>query len=1432
MTCLRTVISFRIVLVLLLGTAAPAWAAKPLRVFIRASEKTHGPGAHDYPRFLRDWTALLNERGANATGAMRFPTESELRQTDVVILYASDGANVEPADRRNLESYLRAGGGLVVLHDGLCGQDPEWFKGVAGGAKKHGTTNWQTGRVRLEFSSAPHPITDGIANFELNDELFYDLHLAPETQVLATTVRTIKGKEKDKDTKEVVPQMWVYEKRRGRVFVSNQGHLDATFHLPHYRGLLLRAIAWAGRREINSLVTPVESAHFRYPHGGPTPPEKAAARIEVNPEFNLSLVASEPLVVNPLYVDWDARGRMWVAIAPEPAGQPVRGRSRDSIVLLEDTNGDGRMDRRSVFSDGLNHPTSFVFWQDGLIVAQASDILFLRDRNNDGRSERRQVLFTGFNASDPRGAINNLRWGLDGWIYGCQGASGKDSTNIVDARGRKFGKIDNGIFRFRPDGSAIEQVSAFTGNTWGIDFSDEGELFFSKAAGPHINHVVMPERYLVKGNMGKTVGEKGIEDHQKINALLSDGTQTSGAAASTAVFTAAAGCTIYQGGIWPEKYHGSSFVCEPTAHVVHEDVINRAETPTFEATRRDTDEFIAANDSWFRPIHTGVGPDGQMYVLDCYGQAPVESEAPRKTASRANPGVGPNPDDEHGRIYRITHKQQRRVPSFALDRAPSTELVHALQHPNLWVRMTAQRLLTERQDRSVVPDLSALLRTNRFVHVRLHALWTLHHLNALAETNLVAGLKDEHPSVMNNALQVVAELRAPPSSNVTAAVIKQVKGNTERTRLLALFALASSPPSSDTIAAVHKLFPDLKDGWAKSAVLGIARQAPTNFIRASFASDKADSYTELVQLLTEEFLENKDRARAEWVLRHTARQTKVSSKIRVAVIDAFNKHLDDYSLPFNSNVDAAIAGLLDTDSKTTRIAMFPLAIRYEAQGTYGAHLAKIRKSLLAELENPKAKDDERNAHLTSLVKVPALQKDVIATVDEVLTDGAPDAVERHMVNEIGALRQPEVADVLIRNFHRLKLDARLIAFSHLVKRPERAEALLHALETKEIRLSELTVYGANRLRTHSDKRVAQDAARVLDALEGPRERDKKRLISQFENALREPVDLANGREMFIRNCTICHKFNDKGRHIGPELTGVGLHGPSVILRHVLEPNRVVEPNFIAYNLITKRGDHYVGMIKADTKDSVTLRNLEGDITVKRADIQSFTSSGLSLMPDGLEALGEANVRDILGYIIARTPKGYRSIDLTSAFTADSAHGLFASRTDAPSLVFKQFGVVMVDDIPFNIANPSATTGGRNLIVLQGGEGYAQSFPRRVEFKVDLAARKFYVLGGVAGWGFPYGPPEGHNVPAARATLVYDDGQTEGITWKNGEQFADYMRPHEVPGSKAVADLTTTGQLRWFSFSPARKHKISSITLESFGNHLAPAFVAVTAQVDP
>ena len=525
----------------------------PLRVFIRSGPKSHGPGAHDYPRYLKEWVPLLNERGAKATGADTFPTKAQLDETDVLILHKQEAGNVEEADRANLNEYLARGGGLVVIHAGLVSRDPDWFKTIVGGSWRNGTAKWLEGPMHLYFTDCDSPISNGASNWEMDDEIYYDLEMMPDVRILASAytpkaagarnanferrAAELTGGGKKVGVYDIQPQMWTYERTVAgapaayRAFVSIPGHLYENFNRSNYRTILLRGIAWAGKRaNVDELVRKEELGDaLRYPEGGPTAPAKAAAKIEVHPEFDLTLVAAEPLIAKAMNIDWDEKGRLWVSETPEyPNGRRVpnvaSGRDtsslksarqardpEDTISILSDTNGDGVMDRKHVFADKLELVTGFVFHKAGVIAATSPDIWYLEDTNGDEVADKRTKLYTGLGTFDTHAVINNLRWGLDGWIYATHGYSVGAVTSPDGSK--SFGRDGSGVVRFKPDGSAFEQYSSRGGNTWGLDITWDGQVFWTQpTSGTVFFHTRAPR---VRPRQGQATRDDLVERHDR-----------------------------------------------------------------------------------------------------------------------------------------------------------------------------------------------------------------------------------------------------------------------------------------------------------------------------------------------------------------------------------------------------------------------------------------------------------------------------------------------------------------------------------------------------------------------------------------------------------------------------------------------------------------------------------------------------------------------------------------------------------------------------------------------------------------------------------------------------------------------------------------------------------------------------------------------------
>jgi putative heme-binding domain-containing protein len=294
---------------------------------------------------------------------------------------------------------------------------------------------------------------------------------------------------------------------------------------------------------------------------------------------------------------------------------------------------------------------------------------------------------------------------------------------------------------------------------------------------------------------------------------------------------------------------------------------------------------------------------------------------------------------------------------------------------------------------------------------------------------------------------------------------------------------------------------------------------------------------------------------------------------------------------------------------------------------------------------------------------------------------------------------------------------------------------------------------------------------------------------------------------------------------------MGAHGIHELLTHVLDPNRFVEPNFVAWSVETSDGESYDGIIARENRNGLTLRHVGGEMEIKRENVKSQRNTGRSLMPEGFEALGDEPLRDLMTYL-SGTDLKFKIIDLKPVFTANSTRGLFISQDAVDqSLRFRKFGLIKADDVPFEVVSPARATTGNNLIVLKGGQGHSKTLPQKVEVPVGFAATKLHFLSGVGGWAWPFGGEDNNkNLPVAKVTVSYGDGGSEEIVLKNGVEFVDYINSrYEAPGSKRVSDLVERGQVRSFSKPLQRQGLIQKIALESYDNAVAPVFVAITAE---
>ncbi|MFN7138098.1 MAG: PVC-type heme-binding CxxCH protein [Limisphaerales bacterium] len=1418
--------------------------SEPLRVFIRAGEKTHGPGQHDHPRFLAEWQELLNQRGAKATGKLEFPGASDLESSDVLVMYAAEAGTITPEQRVNLEKFLKRGGGIVVIHDAICGNDASWFQSIIGGSWEHGKSKWFEGDIAFYFSDREHPITKGASNFDFDDELYYDLHISPEARVLAATYAPDKRNTREgkmfPSVYDIVPQMWVYEKTLAggqpyRAFVSIPGHNHKTFSLPHYRAILLRGIAWAGKREVDSLCSKEELASLRYPEGGPTAPERAAALIKVHPEFNLNLVASEPLMEKPISHDWDAQGRLWIAETPEyPAGlkegDPNR-KPQDRISILEDTNGDGVMDKKTVFADGLELVTSFVFYRDGVIVAQAPEVLWLRDTDGDGKADKREVLYTGFGTRDSHAVLSNMRWSMDGWIYAALGYSG-GTIKSGDGK-RDFGGVGSGVIRMRPDGHGMEQVTSKNGNTWGLDFAWDGELFYTQANGEHLHHVVMSESLLARGKIPGTMSSKCIEDHKKVFPIRNYEKQAYVQIDHVGGFTAASGGTIYNGGAWPAEWDYNHFVSEPTVNLVHRDII-KPDGVSFVATKDQEEEFIASTDLWFRPIHHRVGPDGALYILDFYNQAVVHNDTRGPKHGPNNAAVRPDRDHHFGRIWRVQHKQAKQLEIPNLAKANAAEWIKALNHPNGWVRMTAHRLLVENDGREQAAALAELARNpEASPAARIHAMWVLENTGGAILDVAAAVLDDPSTAVQKNALRVLSRLKnLNPDAPYHFSVIGKFMSDDPRVMLEAIVAEAAFRPSKPAQDTIVFAYPRLNDRWLQSAAIGTAASTASDYLESILVVQNPAGLESLASALGTIIAQKNDVTLVSSTMIRLALGSTNSEPLKKIVLEKLATELDPKIIPpWSPPLENFLNALLGAESLEVRMATIPLVVRWDKEARLMAEVRHVVMEVVEAVNNTQSSEAQRIAAINSLLGVRHLLPDAVNVVGNILNTPVSENMKQQIIEGLGRATESGAAVQLISAYSNLPPGLQESVLSQILKRSEWSLIFLDVIASKQIDLATLGPVAISRFRTHSDRTVARRANQVIDQIRGPQVKEKDELIAKLAPTVeRLGGNIAKGKAAFDANCAICHRFNGEGKDLGPDLTGMGAHGPHELLVHILDPNRVVEPNFISVSVDTEDGESYDGIVGRETRSQLLLRNTAGDVELQKKNIKRQRSTGRSLMPEGFEALGEEALRDLLTYMCAEESK-YRLIDLKPVFTASTLKGIYASQDSLEeTLKFKRFGMVKVEEIPFEIANPVTTASAKNVIVLKGGRGFAKSLPQKVEVAdVNVTASKLHFLGGVAGWGWPWGDEEIHKLPAAKVTVHYEGGEKEEFTLQNGKEVADYNGNFDVPGSKAAPGLVERGQVRWFSRELLKPGKIQKITLESFDNMLAPTFISITAE---
>ena len=539
-------------------------------------------------------------------------------------------------------------------------------------------------------------------------------------------------------------------------------------------------------------------------------------RTQVPADLRLQLFASEPQIGKPIAFAWDERGRCWVAETRDyPHDVKPDGLGNDRITICEDTDGDGRADKFTVFAEKLNIPTGLVFANGGVIVSQPPRFLFLKDTNGDDRADVREEILTGWGIGDTHAQANSLHYGHDNWLYGCVGYSGFNG----EVRGVKK-QFAMGTYRFKADGSALEFLHQFSNNSWGHGANEWGDQFGGTANNAPIFFGGIPATIVPKGLRAMTAKRINLVD--KCHTITPNFRQVD----VMGGYTAAAGSAILHSGNLPARFQGKALICEPTMKNI---ALMDLQPSGAGYVAKDYFNLVASSDEWMSPVFAEVGPDGAVWFADF--QNFIIQHNPTPSVERggypAKTGVGgahENPLRDHvrGRIYRVVSPEAKKSTVTSLKGATTPQLVAALGHDNPFWRLTAQRLLIEGKRTDAVPTLKQAA-TNSAPLPALHALWTLHGLGQLDEQTHNTALHAAHPAVRRNATRAIGTDARGVKTFFSSGVISDPDPMTKLAAFVKLGEFATTKEITTVTASLARNPANRADEWHTEALRVIAR---------------------------------------------------------------------------------------------------------------------------------------------------------------------------------------------------------------------------------------------------------------------------------------------------------------------------------------------------------------------------------------------------------------------------------------------------------------------------------------------------------------------------------------------------------------------------------------------------------------------------------
>lgn len=1488
---------------------------KPLKVLFLGDQGHHKPA--DLYRVLGP---ALRPYGIEVTYSEDVVTSlspKRLGEFDTLLIYANIdqlGAEQEKA----MLDYVAAGHGIVPLHcASFCFRNSKAYVELVGAQfKEHGGERFAT-----VITEPQHPIMQGFGGFESWDETYiHHLHNSQDRIVLEERRQ---GKLAP-DTK-AEPWTWVRTHGKGRVFYTAWGHNMDTWANPGFQNLVARGITWTAQKDPSKLPVFKDTTRFEIPKmtaarkdvapfnytdvGKEIPNYQPGARNGqaepmsrmqlpltasesqkhyVTPEgFQTELWASEKdalegeadlgiagLGGKPIAMNWDHKGRLWVCETVDyPNELQPQGAGRDRIRICEDTNGDGKADKFTVFAQRMSIPTAIVLVRDGAIIQDGTKTVYFKDIDGDDVADFKQELITGWGMGDTHGGVSNFQLGLDNWIWGMQGYN--DSRPVIN--GERQQGFRQGFWRFaieaapssptapafrleKDGGSSAEPTDAFdkhslkvtklefvrstNNNTWGLGISEEGLIFGSTANGNPSIFMPIPNRYYEKVSGWSPQVLSNIADGYKFAAATDKVRQVDWHGG----YTAAAGHSLYTARNYPrEWWNRLAFVCEPTGHIVGAFVLNRDG-----AGYKSTNPFnlVASDDEWSSPIMAEVGPDGNVWYLDWYNFIVQHNPTPQGfQTGKGNAYETKLRDKRFGRVYRVVYRGEKGLSAESLkgyeslvnkglSKQDEQQLIAALKHPNMFWRKSAQWLLSEKSGLSAntINSLEQLVSDTKVDEIGLnpgaiHAIWVLSAQGKWKGAPLLAAMNHPSDAVVRNAIQA-----AEPNGETLQAILgsRALESQDAQLKLAALLKLSDCPSqavATGTKGVGEKLASEttVQDRWLMDAWTSAASAHASEVLPRWIANAQAAPSQEMlnrIAIVAEHAARNKISAQAFSALIVEKSNPQVTGAVIQGLAKGWPK---DYrlSLPQSATdglVKYWLSGDLPLDSKGQVIQLA------ETLGVakIDEAIASLRKELVDILNNDSLAIERRLLAAKQMVTLEVGSAKVVDSLLALVTAQSTPEFSAGIVSALGGSKAPGLTKSLIDKSRTLPPEFLRGSLRVMLSKPDSTRDLIAAIESGELSINDLQLDQRQLLRDHPDNKIREKAVAMMKNTGGIPNADRQRVVQAWEDAAHTKGDGANGKLVYQKHCALCHKHGDLGNQIGPELTGMAVHPKHELLIHILDPNRSVEGNFRTYNVQTTDGSVVTGMMASESKTSIELINVQGKReVVLREDIERLSGSQKSLMPEGFESqMTRDEMKDLLEFL---TTKGkYVPLSIASVATSITSRGMFFDPDgQVERLVFPDWKPKMFKGVPFVLIDPQEDRV-PNAIMLYGPNGkMAPKMPKSVEVVCNAPAVAIHFLSGVGGWSFP-ASREGSTSMIVRIT--YEDGATEDHELINGEHFADYIRRVDVPKSEFAFDLDGR-QIRYLTVLPKERKAMQKISLIKGRDQSAPVVMAITLQTE-